>query len=206
MRCEKFLKLSALLMIVFMLFSLLVATGPVAGQTVSDTDSDGDGLTDEAENNTHNTNPLSPDTDGDGLTDKYEVDNDMDPNEKAKDIHVFETKEDVERRDLRDSLFNTFFFTLCLAFAVFALLAGAFTAYFGAGKSRAIGAGLMVVGIIVILIWLYFGVLSEYPDDTLLGIIHWEAAKTLEAFITVLAALIGAIAAIGLFLVAIMKS
>lgn len=36
-------------------------------------DSDGDGLSDSAEVNTHGTNPLSRDTDGDGLTDGIEV-------------------------------------------------------------------------------------------------------------------------------------
>jgi lipopolysaccharide export LptBFGC system permease protein LptF len=172
---------------------------------MSETDYDGDGLSNEKEEEL-GTNLNNSDTDGDGLTDKYEFDNDMDPTEAAKDILIYQDNDDVDKRETRDNLFNTALFTFCLAFAVFALLAGAFTAYFGAGKSRAIGAGLMMIGLIVIIVWVYFGVLSEYPDDTLIGIIHWEAAKTLEAFLTVLAALIGAVAAIGLFLIAIMKS
>ena len=124
----------------------------------------------------------------------------------AKDILVYQDSDDVDRREARDDKINTALFTFCLAFAVFALLAGAFTAYFGAGKSRAIGAGLMMIGLIVVIVWIYFGIMQEYPDDSLIGIIHWEAAKTFEAFLTVLAALIGAVAAIGLFLIAIMKS
>ena len=85
-------------------------------------------------------------------------------------------------------------------------LSGIFTAYFGAGKSRAIGGVLLALGLIVILVWVYFGLLSSYPDDTILGIVHWDAARTMEAFVTVLGAIIGAVVAIVLFLVAIMKS
>lgn len=39
----------------------------------TDIDFDGDGLTDDYENNVSHTNPLNPDTDGDGLTDGQEV-------------------------------------------------------------------------------------------------------------------------------------
>lgn len=204
MRCQKFVKIGTLFILVIFLISLLGFSTSAVSE-VSDTDWDGDGLSNDKEKE-YGTNATKPDTDGDGLTDKYEIDHDMDPLVSAKDILVYQDKDDVDRRETRDDLFNTALFTFCLAFAVFALLAGAFTAYFGAGKSRAIGAGLMLIGLIVIIVWIYFGVMTEYPDDTLLGIIHWEAAKTLEAFLTVLAALIGAVAAIGLFLVAIMKS
>jgi hypothetical protein len=42
-------------------------------------DSDNDGLTDDEELNTYNTDPLNADTDGDGLPDGWEVDNGFDP-------------------------------------------------------------------------------------------------------------------------------
>ena len=46
-------------------------------------DSDGDGLKDGEEVNTHNTNPLNQDSDGDGMNDKVEIDAGRDPNDPA---------------------------------------------------------------------------------------------------------------------------
>lgn len=43
------------------------------GTDPNNPDTDGDGLTDGEEHNTHGTNPLSPDTDGDGYTDSEEI-------------------------------------------------------------------------------------------------------------------------------------
>jgi hypothetical protein len=48
-----------------------------------------------------------------------------------------------------------FLTVLLLTFALFMLLAGAFTAYFGSGKSRTIGIVLLVVGLIVGVLWVY---------------------------------------------------
>jgi heme/copper-type cytochrome/quinol oxidase subunit 2 len=111
-----------------------------------------------------------------------------------------------DREEKEDDLINIFLFVLIMSFGIFSLLAGVFTAYFGAGKSRAIGGFLLVIGIVIILIWVYFGIMQDFPDDTILGIVHWDAAKTLEAFLTVLGAIIGALVAVGVFLLAIMKS
>jgi FtsH-binding integral membrane protein len=89
-----------------------------------------------------------------------------------------------------------------LVFALFMILAGVFTAYFGSGKSRTVGIGLLVAGIVV-------GLLSAYAYHTgwfgsgnkgELGSLIWEA------FLVIVAAVIGALVAVGIFLVAIMKS
>jgi len=181
-----------------MLFATLAFTSSGISQ-VSDTDTDGDGLSN-TEENTTGTDPNNPDTDNDGIVDSE----DDKPNDKGK---IKQYHGDEKGRDeAANSSMNIFLFVLLLSFAVFSLIAGIFTAYFGAGKSRAIGGVLLVLGLIVILVWVYFGVLKSYPDDTVLGIVHWQAAKTLQAFLTVLAALIGGVIAIVLFLVAIMKS
>jgi hypothetical protein len=90
---------------------------------------------------------------------------------------------------------------LLLVFGLFLILAGIFTAYFGSGKSRTIGVALLVVGLVV-------GFLAGflYHDGTLgsgqnqLGTLLWES------FLVIIAAVIGALVAIGIFLVAIMKS
>jgi hypothetical protein len=92
-----------------------------------------------------------------------------------------------------------FLTVLLLTFSLIMLLAGVFTAYFGSGKSRMIGVVLLVVGLIVGLIWVYLGYVDEVIEVDLSQVI-WDA------FVNILAALIGALVAVGVFLLAIMKS
>ncbi len=92
----------------------------------------------------------------------------------------------------------TFVTILLLTFSLFLLITGAFTAYFGSGKSRKIGAGLLVGGLVVGVFWGYYaGPMNSSVD--LVGII-------VQSIGVIIAAVIGAAAAIGLFLLAIMKS
>ena len=92
----------------------------------------------------------------------------------------------------------TFLTILLLTFALFLVITGAFTAYFGSGKSRKIGVGLLVGGLIVGILWSWYAG-PVAPSVDLVGII-------VQSIGVILAAIIGAAAAIGLFLLAIMKS
>lgn len=89
---------------------------------------------------------------------------------------------------------------LFLIFGLFLVLAGAFTAYFGSGRSRGIGVGLLVVGIVI---GLLFAFLYSFYGTSPTGQLH---TLIWESFLVLIAAVIGALAAIGIFLVAIMKS
>jgi len=93
-----------------------------------------------------------------------------------------------------------FISVLLLTFGFFLILAGAFTAYFGSGKSRAIGVGLLVFGIIMGIVVLLMFQLDTVP----LELEFWTVIK--DALVYIGAALVGAAIAIGVFLVAIMKS
>jgi hypothetical protein len=89
-----------------------------------------------------------------------------------------------------------------LVFALFLILAGIFTAYFGSGKSRTVGVGLLVGGLVVGILSAYFfhaGPLNGGASGQL-GTLLWES------FLVILAAVVGALVAVGIFLVAIMKS
>lgn len=91
-----------------------------------------------------------------------------------------------------------FITVMLLTLGLFLVLAGIFTAYFGSGKSRTIGVVLLVVGLLVGILWVfmdYSGIISVNITDVI-----WTA------FINILAAAIGALIAIGAFLLAIMKS
>ena len=92
----------------------------------------------------------------------------------------------------------TFVTILLLTFSLFLVITGAFTAYFGSGKSRKIGVGLLVGGLIVGIFWAWY----TGPYNANVDLVR----VIVESIGVILAAVIGAAAAIGLFLLAIMKS
>jgi hypothetical protein len=90
---------------------------------------------------------------------------------------------------------------LLLVFALFLILAGIFTAYFGSGKSRTIGVALLVVGLVVGVLMGYLYHAGDFVAGSgHLGPLIWQS------FLVIVAAVIGALIAVGIFLVAIMKS
>ncbi|MDH4123915.1 MAG: hypothetical protein OEV21_07530 [Thermoplasmata archaeon] len=88
---------------------------------------------------------------------------------------------------------------LLMVFALMMVLAGIFTAYFGSGKSRMIGILLLVVGLVIGIIWAVLAGMTDIIDIEL-GTVVWDA------FLNILAGLIGILAAVGVFLLAIMKA
>jgi hypothetical protein len=89
-----------------------------------------------------------------------------------------------------------------LIFALASIGAGIFTAYFGSGKSRIIGAILILVGLIVGAIFLWCIWLLPFIGEPPIGL----CGCIPEGISAVIGALIGAAAALGLFLLAIMKT
>lgn len=90
---------------------------------------------------------------------------------------------------------------LMLVFAIGAIIAGLFTAYFGSGKSRAIGGVLLIIGIIVAFLF------YNYSGDTAMwGDPEWTWNVVQEGVSSVIGAIIGALVALGVFLAGIMKA
>lgn len=77
-------------------------------------------------------------------------------------------------------------------FSLLMILAGAFTSYFGAGRSRAVGALMILVGAAAAFVCWY---------------LWWHTALSLllMQILVVVGAIIGAVAAMAIFIVAIMK-
>jgi len=97
---------------------------------------------------------------------------------------------------------ENFLTILLLVFGLFLVLAGLFTAYFGSGKSRTIGVALLVFGFVVgIAVW----ALWHQSWGTSNGSVGLFTVVE-QSVLVIVAALIGALVAIGIFLVAIMKS
>ena len=94
---------------------------------------------------------------------------------------------------------------LTLVFAIASIIAGIFTAYFGSGKSRAVGAILIIIGLLVgvIFLWGTASILSflGLPPD----IINFKDI-IVNGIVAVIGAIIGALIALGIFLLAIMKA
>ncbi|MDR0778482.1 MAG: hypothetical protein LBE48_03475 [Methanomassiliicoccaceae archaeon] len=87
-------------------------------------------------------------------------------------------------------------------FAIVMLVAGIFTAYFGSGKSRRVGAALLIVGLLIGVLWAYlvgWSSIALFAD-----VAAWDVMRS--AVIYLVAAVVGALAAVGIFLVAVMKS
>jgi hypothetical protein len=93
---------------------------------------------------------------------------------------------------------------LLLSFGIFTLLAGVFTAYFGAGKSRKIGLGLTIIGLLAVIVFAGF----TWGGVAALGSlgVSWSSREVMEGIVAVIAAGVGAFLALGLFLVSIMKA
>lgn len=96
---------------------------------------------------------------------------------------------------------------LMLVFAIASVIAGIFTAYFGSGKSRAVGGILIIIGLIVGVLFLWGAHLLEF-----IGYIPAENSimdflGTVQAgIVSVVGAVVGALIALGIFLLAIMKA
>ncbi len=97
---------------------------------------------------------------------------------------------------------------MIMTFALFLLIVGIFTVYFGSGKSRKIGAGLTVGGIVLGFLWILFT--TDLFMDPLLGDMlpqgFWLSHIIVQSILVIIAAALGALVALGIFLLAIMKS
>jgi hypothetical protein len=96
----------------------------------------------------------------------------------------------------------SFLTIVVFVFALVMLIAGIFSGVFGSGKSRMMGVVLIVVGAVVALVWAYLVGWSSV--ELFADVPAWDVM--VDAFINVIAAVVGALAAVGLFLVAVMKS
>lgn len=94
---------------------------------------------------------------------------------------------------------------MVLVFAIGSIVAGIFTAYFGSGKSRAVGGILIVIGLLVFIIFLYGANLLSGFLGTPEGFLNFQGA-IVQGIVSIVGALIGAGIALGIFLLAIMKA
>jgi hypothetical protein len=100
---------------------------------------------------------------------------------------------------------SQFLSMLTLVFAIASIIAGIFTAYFGSGKSRAVGGILIVIGILVFVIFLYGANLLSGILGAPEGILNFQGT-VIQGVVAIVGAVVGAAIALGIFLLAIMKA
>lgn len=108
---------------------------------------------------------------------------------------------------METNMLAQFLSMLTLVFAIASIIAGIFTAYFGSGKSRAVGGILIVIGILVFIIFLYganllSGFLGGPEMDSILNFQN----TIIQGVVAIVGAIVGAAIALGIFLLAIMKA
>lgn len=96
----------------------------------------------------------------------------------------------------------TFVSLIVIVFALVILLAGAFAAIMGSGKSRAYGTAMALTGLLVGVLWTYLitgSNIEPFCDVELYELLY-------DAIVNLAGVLIGALVAVGIFLVAVLKS
>jgi len=104
--------------------------------------------------------------------------------------------------ELVDMDFWGFLTIIIFVFALVMMVAGIFSAYFGAGKNRAYGGIIFAAGLIVCVVWGYLVGFSDIAPFC--GIPAWDLMYS--AFAYLVAVLVGALIAVGIFLVVVLKS
>lgn len=96
-------------------------------------------------------------------------------------------------------ILDLFLSMLLLVFAIGTIIAGAFTIYFGSGRSRAIGGILLVIGLIIAFVFYSFTT-GIWLDKM------WDWGTIKSGIASIVGGLIGALIALGVFLAGIMKA
>ena len=102
---------------------------------------------------------------------------------------------------------SQFLSMMTLVFAIASIIAGIFTAYFGSGKSRAVGGILIVIGLLVFVIFLYgAGLLDSFIGKPAAGNFLSFEGTIVQGVVAIIGGVVGAAIALGIFLLAIMKA
>ncbi|MFT0899433.1 hypothetical protein [Candidatus Methanoprimaticola sp. MG2] len=96
----------------------------------------------------------------------------------------------------------SFLTLVVLAFALVLLVTGAFSAYFGSGKSRSAGIAMAVIGLVLGIVWVYLTADSGISPFTEVN--TWDVIY--NAIIDLIGVVIGALIAVAIFLVVVLKS
>jgi len=96
----------------------------------------------------------------------------------------------------------SFLTIIIFVFSIVMMVAGIFSAYFGVGKNRIYGGVIFAVGLVVGFVWAYLTIWSDISPFCDVEV--WTTMY--NAVIDLIGVLIGALVAVGIFLVVVLKS
>lgn len=108
----------------------------------------------------------------------------------------------IKRRYNMEILSMSFLTLVVLAFALVMLVAGLFSAYFGSGKSRSAGVAMAIIGLVLGVVWVYLTADSGISPFTEVN--TWDVIY--NAIIDLIGIVVGALIAVAIFLVVVLKS
>ena len=99
-------------------------------------------------------------------------------------------------------------FTFLMSFATTAILVSLFTFKFGQKRSKIVAIPVLISGLTLWGFWIFYNLVlrADYPDDTLLGVVHWTAAPVLLPIMALIGAAVGFGLAVFIFLTVIVRS
>jgi hypothetical protein len=98
--------------------------------------------------------------------------------------------------------------SLVMSYGAMAILTSLFTFRFGQRRSKLIAIPVLSSGVLIWGTWIFFKFIfrADYPDDTIIGIIHWSAAPILKPLLAVVGVIIGSGIAVFIFLTVVVRS
>ena len=122
-------------------------------------------------------------------------------------VDASSTDDDTEH-DYHNNEWTFLLISFVMTYGAAAILAGLFTIRYGQRRSKIIASSMVLSGIVIWGIWIYFKFMikATYPDDTIFGIIYWSTAPILKPLLAVIGVLFGGGLALFFFLTIVVRS
>jgi len=125
-------------------------------------------------------------------------------------VHSFSgpTENEQSEHDYHNDPMTYLVFSFVMTFASVSIMAGLFALKYGKKRSKITAVFMVLSGIIIWGIWITFNFIlkSNYPDDTIFGMIHWVAAPLLKPFMALIGIFLGCLLSIFIFLTVIVRT
>ena len=117
-------------------------------------------------------------------------------------------EDDSSEHDYHNSELTFLLISFVMTYGATAVLVSVFTFKYGQGKAKIIAIPMLLSGLLIWLIWIYFKFIinAAYPDDTILNIIHWSAAPILKPLLAVIGVFLGGGLSLFIFLTMVVRS
>ena len=121
---------------------------------------------------------------------------------------VMAAEDDNSEHEYHNDPFTYLLFSFLMTFATVAILTSLFTFKYGQKRSKLIAIPMLGSGIVIWGFWIFFNFIirASYPDDTLIGVVHWVAAPLLKPLMALIGFVLGAGLAVFIFLTVIVRS